>query len=917
MIARRKSKANSVQLDAFSRGGFFAYVWRHSRREQIVVLLLVLGSLPFYWVSLDIPKRIVNDAIQGKAFASGAATVNAFKFVVTLPDFLGGGSYTILDGFMLAQFPYLLALSLLFLFFTLVNGAFKYVINVRKGILGERMLRRLRFELFSMVMRFRPEDIKATKSAEIASMLKDEVEPIGGFFGEAVITPAFLIMQAVTALLFIMTQNVLLGLLAGGIIAIQGLVIPKLRREQLRLGRQRQIASRKLAGRVSEMVDAAPMLHNHNLVPYFGAEIGDRLANLFDIRMRLFRRKFSVKYLNNLLAQVTPFIFYTLGGYLALNGRLDIGQLVAVIAAYRDLPAPIKELIDWDQQRADVIIKFDQIVGAFSNDLMPEPANVENEVLPTTSPVRISGLRVTNARGIVQLELPSLTIARPVHLALVGPQGSGRDMLPKVIGRQVTDFIGTITVGDRPLNGISDAGGSRDLLYIGSDPYVMSGSIFENICISARRKTPVFLGESSEADEQSRRLRMEAERTGNPLTSCSQDWIDYALLGVESEEQLDTAVIEALRAVHGYDSVFQAGMSGRVGPYISEEIEARIVAARAAIREKLDARGLTSLIEAFAPQRYNSLSTIGENLLFGVATGGRFQAEVIARDSYVRAILEAESLTEPLIGIGTRMLETVIDVFEELPAGSPLFERYSFIDPSESETLSDFMRQIRKPGRAGLTEKARERLIGYSLMYNEPRHRLNLMDELLQARILRARASFRQFLSAQTTDEIEFYDQERVITSAPIRDNLLFGRVVYGIAGSRRKVEEVISETLREQDLEAFVIRQGLTQEAGPGGRLLTPDQRALIPLARALLVKPGMVIVDNALTNFSANDQQEIIAALRKNLVGSSLIVTLSDEESAGDFDRMLVFSGKRIVEDRDMKAVHPGQLQEHALAG
>ncbi|MFN3481538.1 MAG: ABC transporter ATP-binding protein, partial [Rhabdaerophilum calidifontis] len=209
------------------QSGFFAYVWRHSRREQLVVLFLVLASLPFYWVSLDIPKRIVNDAIQGRAFRDGAVEARLFEVTLGLPDLLGGGGITLTEGILLAQLPYLLALSFLFLGLTLVNGAFKYVINLRKGILGERMLRRLRFELFTLVMRFRPESIRATKSAEIASMVKDEVEPIGGFFGEAFITPAFLGAQALTALLFIMTQNILMGVLAGLVIAVQGIIIPR------------------------------------------------------------------------------------------------------------------------------------------------------------------------------------------------------------------------------------------------------------------------------------------------------------------------------------------------------------------------------------------------------------------------------------------------------------------------------------------------------------------------------------------------------------------------------------------------------------------------------------------------------------------------------------------------------------------
>ena len=35
---------------------FFRYVWRNSRREQIVILAIVLASLPLYFWSLDLPK---------------------------------------------------------------------------------------------------------------------------------------------------------------------------------------------------------------------------------------------------------------------------------------------------------------------------------------------------------------------------------------------------------------------------------------------------------------------------------------------------------------------------------------------------------------------------------------------------------------------------------------------------------------------------------------------------------------------------------------------------------------------------------------------------------------------------------------------------------------------------------------------
>src|SRR5262249_21133531 len=153
------------------------YVWRNSRGEQLLLMLVIAASLPFYWISLEVPKQIVNDAIQGRAFRDGHTTAKFFELTVSLPDFLGGASYTVFGGIPLTQMPFLFALSLWFLFLVLINGAFKYFINVRKGILGERMLRRLRFDLFALLLRFPPEDVAMVKPAEVASMIQDEVDP--------------------------------------------------------------------------------------------------------------------------------------------------------------------------------------------------------------------------------------------------------------------------------------------------------------------------------------------------------------------------------------------------------------------------------------------------------------------------------------------------------------------------------------------------------------------------------------------------------------------------------------------------------------------------------------------------------------------------------------------------------------------
>ena len=134
----------------------FRYKWRHSKLDQIWLLVIVVVSLPFYFVSLDLPKSIVNGPIQGQGFDTPSATKTAMHIAFGLPHWLfGGGEVVLFSGFQLGRITMLTYLCILFLFFVLVNGYFKLYISTFKGRLGERMLRRMRYQLIDILLRFR------------------------------------------------------------------------------------------------------------------------------------------------------------------------------------------------------------------------------------------------------------------------------------------------------------------------------------------------------------------------------------------------------------------------------------------------------------------------------------------------------------------------------------------------------------------------------------------------------------------------------------------------------------------------------------------------------------------------------------------------------------------------------------------
>src|ERR671923_2933598 len=151
----------------------FGFIIKYSKRDQLLIVPLVVASMVVYYLSLDLPKTIINQAIQGVGF----------------PDSDSVKRFLSMD---LERLPYLFALSILFLALIVLNGWLKFQINTMKGWMGERMLRRLRYALFDYILRFPVSKFRRVKAAEMATMIKDEVEPLGGFIGEALITPLFL-----------------------------------------------------------------------------------------------------------------------------------------------------------------------------------------------------------------------------------------------------------------------------------------------------------------------------------------------------------------------------------------------------------------------------------------------------------------------------------------------------------------------------------------------------------------------------------------------------------------------------------------------------------------------------------------------------------------------------------------------------
>lgn len=897
------------------------YIWNHTSRQQLWILVIVALSMIPYYLAFDLPKQIVNGPIQGDGFTKAGDTQLFMHLTLNIPFW---GNVELFPGLPLERLPSLMALSLTFLMLVIINGLFKFYINTYKGRLGERLLRRIRFELIDRILRFPPNYFKRIKAGEIASMVKDEVEPLGGFTADAFVQPALLGGQALTALIFIFMQHFWLGFVAFAMAIVQVGIIPRMRRRLIELGRERQISARQLAGRVTEIVDGIGTVHAFDTSNFERADIASRLGYIFRIRYDIYQWKFMVKFLNNFLAQVTPFLFYVIGGYLTIVGKLDVGQLVAVINAYKELPGPLKELIDWDLARQDVQVKYEQVVEQFEADqllsaeiqaLEPSSAGAMNHPLSTNN------LMVEDDNGARILEHVSVKISPGETVAIIGTAASGADALAEALGRITRPTGGKVSAGEDDIFMLPEAITGRRISYAAPDAYLFFGSLKDNLLYGLKHAPTATVSYKGAAADKRRWDILEAKRSGNADFDLNSNWIDIAATRAQNMDGLFEAMREVLEVVDLSEDVLQLALHSTIDVNSDPTLAAHIVQLRRRLREELDRRNLNSLVIPFEEDRYNTEAMVGENLFFGMMSSDS-AIQAIAKTAYFRNMMDESGLGEALFRMGMAIAENTVELFKDLPLDHPFFERLTYMTPEEIPAYQQRLQRLTGHSMRTVGEEDRIALIRLSFFYVEPRHRFGLLDEALMNKIIEVRHQFHDNLPNALRGYIERYDPNAYLSSGNLIENIIFGKINHRFSDAAKQLREIGSSLMRAQPgLYQALLALGLEYNIGAAGRRLSHSQRLKLSFARALIRKSDYYIFNRPLSGLDHHLQERIVDAslafLAKDGDTPAVVWVLSNTPLAKHFERVIAFNDRTVAEDGSYETiVENGSVYKQLIA-
>lgn len=848
-----------------------SYIWRYSKSQQLVIVALTFVSFPLLYLSLELPKWIIND-------------------VLSRPE----APHSVL-GWELTPLMYLVLLCVLLLTLVIANGALKMRINTYKGLIGERLVRRLRFSLIDRILKFPLKAFSRISSGELISTVTSETEPLAGYISESIALPLFQGGTMLTILLFMFMQDWVFGLVSVALIPVQGYLIPKLQKQVNKLKKERVRRVRKLSERIGETVDGAAEIRLHGTEPYTLAEFSERLGDLFYVRLDIFKKKFFMKFLNNTIGQITPFLFYMFGGYLVLKGDLTIGALVAAIGAYKDLTSPWRELLNHYQAHEDAKIKYLQIVEQFSPEDLYQASDSEIGDSVSKNQADEGGLAV---RGVSYRSESGETILNGIDfhinpgemVAIVGDYPVRRARLAAILAGLDQPERGQVMIGGVSSATISNEWFRSRVGLQSENPHMFSGSIADNVVYGLNHSPPSLEQHGEEQDSEELKKNSESRVAGNSEFSFRGDWKDYGAIGAADRAEMIDWYMQTAEAIEATSIMYSRSMFEVFDPDARPELASRLLQVRKLIRRQLVARNMQDLVSQFDPDIYNPNASVGENIVFGVIDYDDLKEHRLAARAHINKVLRQSGIYEQALETGLIVATRMVDVYRDVGDTAGILAEFGLDTEEQLEALVELV-DSGKP-----VEKMKDSEIDtlrYLFQRIVPaRHSFVPLDFRLTTKLVQVRRDFERTHPPELDHLVVPFVVEKYHPRLNVKDNLLFGRIAKHDPESQRQVDELISDCIDQVGVRTDLMLLLAESQVGINGSRLPVTAKHRISLGRIVFKKPKVIIFLDALGPYDEPLRRRLRANIRALLPDVTIVWLDRDVSDANEFDRVLTFS-------------------------
>ncbi len=362
----------------------------------------------------------------------------------------------------------------------IISAVFSYIQGFIMTNITQKTTYRMRKEISEKINKLPMSYFDKKSHGEVLSIITNDVDTVSQSLNQGATQLITSIVTIIGILVMMLSINITLTVISFLILPISLLIIMAVVKKSQKYFRRNQDYLGHVNGKVEEMYGG------HNVIKAFNAE--EKMLKGFEEDNKvLYNSAWKSQFLSGLMHPIMNFmsnISYVLvaiiGGYLAIQGKITVGNIQSFIQYNKNFTMPITQLA----QISNVI----QTLIAASERIF-EFLNEPEEELPK-NPISIKDVKGNVEFQHVKFGYNSDNIiindfnAKVKHgqkIAIVGPTGAGKSTMVKLLMRFYKVNSGKILIDGKNINDIK----REDLRHIFGmvlqDTWLFSGTIMENI----------------------------------------------------------------------------------------------------------------------------------------------------------------------------------------------------------------------------------------------------------------------------------------------------------------------------------------------------------------------------------------------------------------------------------------------------
>lgn len=306
---------------------FYRHIWATTGRQQILLVALAVVISLLAMAPLEFQRHIIN-GLAGKDTLTNLALLC--------------GGY--------------LAVSVLV-------TILKWILNLRSSTLGENTVRRLREDLFDnrahIAMAPAEAGRKDDKTGTLLTMISAEAEKVGRFTGEAFSAPLVEAGTLLSVLGYMLFTEPALGLVVVALAIPQTFLVPWVQKKINRLVTERVRTLRQ----ANDLVVGS--LHDDGAAA--AGAVKPVFARVMDLQLGNYRLKFGSRAIINGINSAAVAVILLAGGWMVLDGRTEIGIVVAFLSGFDKIVDPSRQLIAFFRSVNSVCVQHELIAEALGS----------------------------------------------------------------------------------------------------------------------------------------------------------------------------------------------------------------------------------------------------------------------------------------------------------------------------------------------------------------------------------------------------------------------------------------------------------------------------------------------------------------------------------------------------------------------